>query len=216
MVYLVVGGDYTPPSPTDIQLQLGDDPLLGCPISISSVGLSSITVTWQNGDIVHDYNPQADVFAVQRSINGTDWETLNVDITQGQYTETGIAQGNHRWYRTLIQTDLSPNPKQTIFNTDGWTDFLITVQSCKDSEGNIIANAVILALPEEELLEKVSRSATGTPLPSLSYRRANKTDQDGQCSIRIPGGKGKVWVIMIPPTTTIAGHARAHLTTQEE
>jgi hypothetical protein len=180
------------------------------------VDLSSITITWQNGNIVRDYNPQADVFVLQRSTNGTDWETVNVDISEGQYTETNIPQGNHRWYRTLIQTSLSPNPKQTIFETDGWTDFLITVQSCKDSEGNIIANAVILALPEEELLERVPRSATGTPLPPLSYRRANRTDQNGQCNIRIPGGKGKVWVIMIPPVTTIAGHARAHLSTQEE
>lgn len=216
MLYLVVGGSYTPPSPTDIQLQLGDDPLLQIPVSVASVNLSSITVAWDY-DLLCNFNPQADALFIQRSANGTDWQTIEVDPSQGQYTDTGLLQGNRYWYRSLVQTTLYPTPKQaTSSATDGWTDFLITVQSCKDSEGNTIANAVILALPEEELLEKVPRSATGTPLPSLSYRKVNKTDQNGQCNIRIPGGKGKVWVIMIPPMTTIAGHARAHLTTQEE
>ncbi|MDD3492969.1 MAG: fibronectin type III domain-containing protein [Candidatus Thermoplasmatota archaeon] len=213
-IKLVVGGDYTPPERDAINLQLGDDPLMRPTASPGSAGLSSLSISWNNALA---YNPQADKVVLYK-YDGLTWDVIDTKpITEsGTFTISDLDEGTNHIFIVRVITELSPANKVSPDSNevDMWTDFLVEITSCKDSLGNNLSGAVVVALPEDELLDLVEASLTGVDIPSLSYRKVNKTDSDGTCNIRIPGGKGRVWVLMIPASTSVGGHAIAHLGTE--
>ncbi len=217
-VNLVVGGSYTPPPRDAVNMQLGDDPLLAPTIIQLAPTEDSITVTC---DTYLSYNPHATHVQLFMLINGA-WTQIDEEAMTSSTVEFVVGnlnEGTQYQFKARVIADLYPtdreSPDSDVEST--WTDYLLQITQCTAGGGiGTLQNALVIALPEEEFLEQVERSQLGTDWPPLSYKRANKTDANGQCTIRIPGGKGRVWVIMIPPRQDVGGDAYVHIESYEE
>ena len=214
---MVVGGPYTPPPRTACDMQLGDDPIF-IPMGTTTSGVNTITIHWSNTDLSympHAENPVIELY----QWTGSTWEKVDEKplSSSGSFVVSNLLEGNEYRFFLRIKSNLAPDPK--VSDSDeiiAWTDYMLEVTKFEAGGGiGTLPGAVVIAVPEEEFLESVQRSNYGTDWPPLSYRRVNKTDENGTCSIRIPGGKGKAWVIVIPPRTDVSGDASVHVETTE-
>lgn len=214
-VYLVVS-TQTVPLDLNITLQLRDDPILKPTLSTPIIGLNSISIpynTWPQ------YNPQITSLRVRYRRKGTStWNTLDYSPGLGTGTLINLLQGATYEFQIFSRTQLTPtdrtSPLQELTLT---TDFLITIQQVRDTEGNPVSGAVVVALPQQDVITKIPASDYGSDLPlsQFAYARANKTNSQGACNIRIPGGHGKVFLLVVPPTTGKSGATVAGLETEE-
>ena len=219
-IVLVIGSGYSPPARDSIELQFGDDPLTKPQLTVTCPGLSGPAgrlVVTVNGSQCGTDNPQADCIVYQRSEDGENWTDLgDLDFQDYEFTYD-LKEGHLYYFRAATKTNLSPTPKLSPYSQDSaYTDYLLQITDCTDGQGNKLVGAVVIAVPEEELLSQVNKTTEGQDWPELSYKRCNKTDENGQCSIQIPGGKGKVWVMMIPAESDVDGDSITHIVAEEE
>lgn len=207
-VKLVTGAtEQTPPARTAVNMQQADDPLrYPNPPVLISVDLDEIVLGWVQ-DGADGFNPHATHMGLYLW-NGSAWTQVKTEplVPNGTIKDPAtLLQGNGYLYRFQMVVDRSPTPTEGVPSEplQAWTDYILEVVSCKDSAENVLVGALIIALPEEGFATNVIgglvHSPTGQDWPDLPYRRCNRTDEFGQCSIRIPGGKGKAMVLMIPP-----------------
>ena len=225
-VKLVTGaGAYSPPSRTAVAMQRADDPLRypNMPV-LMSVSLNEIVLGWVQ-DGADGFNPHATHMGLY-VWDGTAWVQLATTtlVPNGTIKDPAVLpQGNGYLYQFRMVVQRSPTSTAGVPSLSllAWTDYILEVVSCRDSAQNILADALIIALPEEAFPTGVSgglvHSATGQDWPArLPYRRCNRTDAFGQCSIRIPGGQGKAMVLMIPPdpNSNVGGDILVHVLTR--
>ncbi len=212
---LVVGGSYTPPPTTAMNMQLGDDPLLAPKLSNIQIELDSLAFDWLYPD--HGYNPQATPCKVYKW-NGTNWVAVSGELQgSGTFTESSLLEGTNHKYALWVITELSPTPKIAGQEADLWTDYMLEIIETKDAGGSTLEGALVIAIPAEQMMNLISATDEGQDWPTLGFKRCNRVDSYGRCSIRIPGGWGAAAVLMIPtqyPTT--GGDILAPVKTQEE
>ena len=168
---------------------------------VSSVDLDSINVRLDNPELwVADWTQ----IEVQRSPDGSQWdvvETLN--YPNREHTSSPLLEGTTWHFRVRVKFDSTW--KGPVGPVVASTDFMLEVVECKDASNQILEGALVIAVPAAELHASVSPSGEGVDWPTLSYKRCNRTDVDGKCSIRVPGGKGPAAVLMVPTEEPATG-----------
>ncbi len=213
---LVTGGSYTPPSLQEMDMQLADDPLLIPTLMLDDKTLDSLTVAWGNANPA--YIPHAD-----NKIYLYEWQTDSwIKIAEktlassGTFTLSDLKEGSNHKLLVRLQTTLSPTNKTADSSPlDVWLDYILEIIETKDAGGTILEGALILALPADQLLSLISATVDGEDWPALAFKKCNRTDEYGTCSIRIPGGY-KAAVLMIPDAEpTKGGDILAPVDTEE-
>lgn len=215
--YLVISTQTAQINPSNITLQLSDDPLLKPDIGTLTVGYTYINVPYNaNPD---GYNPQVTGLRIRKRVLGGTWGDPETYAQQsGTISFTGLKQGKTYEFEAWGYTALTPTDRTSpTVSFQGTTDFLVTIQLVRDTEGNPTEGAVVVALPQQDVIELVPSSDYGTDLPvsQFGYARVNKTNSQGACNIRIPGGHGEVYLIVVPPSSTLSGATAADLDTEE-
>lgn len=215
-VYLVVSSQ-TGNFDLNVTLQIGDSPLLRPELGTPTPTVGGLNVPYST---LPDYNPQATHIHIEyRRVGTSSWSSVTCPAPTGIAVITGLAQGAQYELRAYSRTQLVPTDVISPYTETltAFTDFLITIQQVRDTEGNPVSGAVVVALPQQDVITKIPASDYGSnlPLSQFAYARANKTNSQGACNIRIPGGYGKVFLLVVPPTTGKSGATVAGLETEE-
>lgn len=107
---------------------------------------------------------------------------------------------------------------ETIYDESGRTSLAtftgrnVIVSSVRNHQQLLIEGAAVVVLSEAELLA-IEGSEAGEDLPALGVARVNKSDESGQCTILVPGNKGRVAVLFVPESIEVGGDVKVHIET---
>jgi len=228
-VKLVSGGIQAKQGRTSVALQYADC-VMCCP------ALEEDTRDENTVELDFDlflFNPQADQIIIERKLGAAgEWgpvQTIDADTTD--WTDpTTLKEGNEYYYRARFRVNGSPQLySEYSISLEVWTDRILMITEVRDHESNLMAGALVMAFSENYIWQQIAETAAGENLPTLTYDhdtvlsrnvtgfiRCNRTDEDGQCNITIPGKPGKVSVCFVDPNEqTIGGDIKTHIDPKE-
>ena len=208
-IELQYAGNYTPPARDAIELsyQPPTPPPPPTGLTITQILLTEI-------DAQCDPPSEGRLLKWYIKTETGDWE-LKETTSDNTHAYTDLLQGNH-YYVTASQyrTDLGMEGDKAD-PLDVWTSYELDITEVRDQDNNLLQGALVIALSEEDALSLVQASENGDDLPTLGIMKANKTDSNGTCKIKVPGGKGKVTVFFVVSDPNVGGDIKVHIATEE-